>query len=419
MRADGSRTLVGAGAQTLSRRRGVCRVSIAAQIDAWLVAHRDQVVEWRRHLHSHPELSHAEIETTQFIAGILTDHGLEPQLFPETGLYVDIGPESGDRLGFRADIDALRVEEVSGLSFASRTPGMSHSCGHDVHTTICLALACALSEIDLPFGIRIIFQPAEEVMDGGARDVIEWGGLKGVSSIYAVHVEPKLRVGQVGVRTGAITSAADVLRIDVTGPGGHTSRPHLTADVVYTLGSLVTQLPGLLSRRVDPRTGTVLVFGQIEAGFAANAVPKTGRVSGTIRTQDIGTWRSLEPLMRELIDDVVAPTGCNYELSYTRGVPPVMNDDVATAALAGAAQNVDPHAVVQAPQSSGGEDFSWYLEHVPGSMARLGCWQGAGPKYDLHRGDIIIDERCIDVGVRLFGSLVERYEGGLIDPASL
>ena len=124
MRADGSRTLVGAGAQTLSRRRGVCRVSIAAQIDAWLVAHRDQVVEWRRHLHSHPELSHAEIGTTQFIAGILTDHGLEPQLFPETGLYVDIGPESSDRLGFRADIDALRVEEVSGLSFASRTPGI-------------------------------------------------------------------------------------------------------------------------------------------------------------------------------------------------------------------------------------------------------------------------------------------------------
>lgn len=123
--------------------------------------------------------------------------------------------------------------------------------------------------------------------------------------------------------------------------------------------------------------------------------------------------------MRELIDAVVAPTGCQYELSYTRGVPPVMNDDVATAALAGAAQSVDPHSVVQAPQSSGGEDFSWYLEHVPGSMARLGCWQGTGPKFDLHRGDIIVDERCIDVGVRLFGSLVERYEGGLAESTSL
>ncbi|KGF22444.1 amidohydrolase [Corynebacterium tuscaniense] len=384
-------------------------MGLSAQIDSWFTAHRDEIIGWRRHLHANPEVSHHEVETTAFIAQTLRDHGLEPHLFPETGLYVDIGPEDNEKLAFRADIDALRVDEVSGLPFASRVPGVSHSCGHDVHTTICLALACALSMLDLPFGIRIIFQPAEEVMDGGAPDVIKWGGLDGVACIYAVHAEPKIRVGQIGVRVGAITSAADVLRIAVNGPGGHTSRPHLTNDVVYALGSLVTQLPGLLSRRVDPRTGTVLVFGQIEAGIAPNAVPKTGRVGGTIRTQDIGTWRTLEPLMEKLVADVVAPTGCSHELTYIRGVPPVMNDDVATSALVEAARAIDPHAVIQAPQSSGGEDFSWYLEQVPGSMARLGCWSGTGQKYDLHRGDIDIDERCIDVGVRLFGSVVERF----------
>ena len=386
----------------------------SAQIDSWFTAHRDEIIGWRRHLHANPEVSHHEVETTAFIAQTLRDHGLEPHLFPETGLYVDIGPEDNEKLAFRADIDALRVDEVSGLPFASRVPGVSHSCGHDVHTTICLALACALSTLDLPFGIRIIFQPAEEVMDGGAPDVIKWSGLDGVACIYAVHAEPKIRVGQIGVRVGAITSAADVLRIAVNGPGGHTSRPHLTNDVVYALGSLVTQLPGLLSRRVDPRTGTVLVFGQIEAGIAPNAVPKTGRISGTIRTQDISTWRTLEPLMKELVADIVAPTGCSHELTYIRGVPPVMNDDVATSALVEAARAIDPHAVIQAPQSSGGEDFSWYLEQVPGSMARLGCWSGTGQKYDLHRGDIDIDERCIDVGVRLFGSVVERF-GGMQD----
>ena len=385
------------------------KVGLSAQIDSWFAAHRDEVIQWRRHLHSHPEVSHHEIDTTQFIAERLRERGLEPHLFPETGLYVDIGPESDEKLAFRADIDALRVEETTGLPFASRTPGASHSCGHDVHTAISLALACALAEIDVPFGVRVIFQPAEEVMDGGAPDVIKWGGLDGVACIYAVHAEPKLRVGQIGVRTGAITSAADVLRINVTGPGGHTSRPHLTNDVVYALGSLVTQLPALLTRRIDPRTGTVLVFGQIEAGFAPNAVPKTGRVSGTIRTQDIATWRTLEPLMGELIDAIIAPTGCSHELAYTRGVPPVMNDDVATAALVEAVRSVDPHAIVQAPQSSGGEDFSWYLEQVPGSMARLGCWRGTGKKYDLHQGDIDIDERCLDVGVRLFGTIVERF----------
>ena len=384
-------------------------MGLSAQIDAWFTHHRDEVIEWRRHLHAHPEVSHNEFDTTAFIADKLTEHGLEPVLFPKTGLYVDLGPATGERLAFRADIDALRVEETTGLPFASLTPGISHACGHDIHTTISLALACALAQVDLPFGVRIIFQPAEEVMDGGAPDVISWGGLNDVACIYAVHAEPKLRVGQIGVRTGAITSAADVIRITVTGPGGHTSRPHLTADVVYALGSLVTQLPGLLTRRIDPRTGTVLVFGQIEAGFAANAVPKTGRVSGTIRTQDIGTWRDLEPLMNELISAVIEPTGCQFDLSYIRGVPPVMNDDVATACLVEAIQSVDPHAVVQAPQSSGGEDFSWYLEQVPGSMARLGCWPGTGKKYDLHQGDIEIDERCIDVGVRLFGSVVERF----------
>lgn len=384
-------------------------MGLSAQIDSWFTAHRDEIIGWRRHLHANPEVSHHEVETTAFIAQTLRDHGLEPHLFPETGLYVDIGPEDNEKLAFRADIDALRVDEVSGLPFASRVPGVSHSCGHDVHTTICLALACALSTLDLPFGIRIIFQPAEEVMNGGAPDVIKWGGLDGVACIYAVHAEPKIRVGQIGVRVGAITSAADVLRIAVNGPGGHTSRPHLTNDVVYALGSLVTQLPGLLSRRVDPRTGTVLVFGQIEAGIAPNAVPKTGRISGTIRTQDISTWRTLEPLMKELVADIVAPTGCSHELTYIRGVPPVMNDDVATSALVEAARAIDPHAVIQAPQSSGGEDFSWYLEQVPGSMARLGCWSGTGQKHDLHRGDIDIDERCIDVGVRLFGSVVERF----------
>lgn len=384
-------------------------MGLSAQIDAWFTHHRDEVIEWRRHLHAHPEVSHNEFDTTAFIADKLTEHGLEPVLFPKTGLYVDLGPATGERLAFRADIDALRVEETTGLPFASLTPGISHACGHDIHTTISLALACALAQVDLPFGVRIIFQPAEEVMDGGAPDVISWGGLNDVACIYAVHAEPKLRVGQIGVRTGAITSAADVIRITVTGPGGHTSRPHLTADVVYALGSLVTQLPGLLTRRIDPRTGTVLVFGQIEAGFAANAVPKTGRVSGTIRTQDIGTWRDLEPLMNELISAVIEPTGCQFDLSYIRGVPPVMNDDVATACLVEAIQSVDPHAVVQAPQSSGGEDFSWYLEQVPGSMARLGCWPGTGKKYDLHQGDIEIDERCVDVGVRLFGSVVERF----------
>ncbi len=382
---------------------------IGALVASWMDRHHDEVLGWRRHLHSQPELSHMEYRTTEFLAQVLTDHGMEPQLFPGTGLMVDIGPTDTERLAFRADIDALPLTENTGLDFSSEIPGVAHSCGHDVHTVIALALACALNTIDLPLGIRVIFQPAEEVMTGGATDVIQFGGLEGVNAIYALHVEPKLKVGRVGVRAGAITSASDIIEIRVRGEGGHTSRPHLAKDVVYALAKVVTDLPGLLSRRVDPRTGTVLVFGNINAGFAPNAIPETGTVSGTLRTADIGTWRSMRPLVGELVEQILAPTGVEHELIYNPGVPPVLNDDVATALLASAARDMDTQSVVQAPQSSGGEDFSWYLEHVPGSMARLGCWPGHGPKQDLHQPDLVVDERCIPVGVRLFGSLVQQY----------
>ena len=389
---------------------------ISEFINEWFNAHRAEVIAWRRHIHRHPETANQEVETTNFLATILQDYGLEPQRFPQTGLMVDIGPDTElGRLAFRADIDALPVTEVTGLEYTSEVPGKMHACGHDVHTTVALGLACALADFqrvhDLPLGIRVIFQPAEEVWVGGATDVIEWGALEGVHSIFAIHAEPKLRVGRIGIRAGAITSATDVVELNIKGPGGHTSRPHLSADVVYALGKVITELPALLSRRVDPRTGTVLVFGQVNSGYAPNAIPETGSLTGTMRTADIGIWRDMQSLFTELVEQILAPVGVEHELTYNRGVPPVLNDDVATALLASAAQSIDPQAVVQAPQSSGGEDFSWYLEKVPGSMARLGCWSGEGEQHDLHMGDLIVDERAIGVGIKLFGAVVEQFIG--------
>lgn len=389
---------------------------ISEFINEWFNAHRAEVIAWRRHIHRHPETANQEVETTNFLASILQDYGLEPQRFPQTGLMVDIGPDTElGRLAFRADIDALPVTEVTGLEYTSEVLGKMHACGHDVHTTVALGLACALADFQrvhaLPLGIRVIFQPAEEVWVGGATDVIEWGALEGVHSIFAIHAEPKLRVGRIGIRAGAITSATDVVELNIKGPGGHTSRPHLSADVIYALGKVITELPALLSRRVDPRTGTVLVFGQVNSGYAPNAIPETGSLTGTMRTADIGIWRDMQSLFTELVDQILAPVGVEHELTYNRGVPPVLNDDVATALLASAAQSIDPQAVVQAPQSSGGEDFSWYLEKVPGSMARLGCWSGEGEQHDLHMGDLIVDERAIGVGIKLFGAVVEQFIG--------
>jgi amidohydrolase len=254
----------------------------------------------------------------------------------------------------------------------------------------------------LPGRIRLIFQPAEEVMPGGALGVLAAGALSGVDRIFALHCAPRLRLGQVGTRIGPITSAADLLELQLSSPGGHTSRPHLTADLVHALGTVITGLPTLLSRRVDPRSGTVLVWGAVQAGRAANTVPQDGFVRGVLRTGDREIWAGLEPLVRALVTALLDPTGVGFELRYVRGMPPVVNEAVSTGLLReGVTAALGADAVTMTEQSSGGEDFGWYLEHVPGSMCRLGVWPGEGPQRDLHQSTFDLDERALPLGVRV------------------
>ena len=379
-----------------------------AAVDKWILAHTDELSQWRRHIHANPELARHEYATTEFVATRLAAAGLSPELLPGgTGLTCDLGPSNGPRIALRADIDALPLQELTGATYSSTVPGVSHACGHDAHTTIHLGTGLALSEIpDLPVGVRLIFQPAEEVMPGGALEVVAAGRLEGVSRIFALHCDPRLAAGRVGVRLGAITSAADTIEVVLDSPGGHTSRPHLTTDLVFALGTVVTGLPGMLSRRIDPRTGTVMVWGAVSAGRAPNAIPQTGMMTGTVRTGDHETWEMLEPLVREIVHGLLAPTGVRYQLNYRRGVPPVVNDEVSTRMFEDAIRTVGPDALADTPQSGGGEDFSWYLEEVPGAMARLGVWSGVGEQLDIHQPTFDLDERALGVGVRVLSSLV-------------
>ncbi|RZK93991.1 MAG: amidohydrolase [Rhodococcus sp. (in: high G+C Gram-positive bacteria)] len=379
-----------------------------AAVDKWILAHTDELTQWRRHIHANPELARHEYATTEFVATRLAAAGLSPELLPGgTGLTCDLGPSEGPRIALRADMDALPLQELTGATYSSTVPGVSHACGHDAHTTILLGTGLALSEIpDLPVGVRLIFQPAEEVMPGGALEVVAAGRLAGVSRIFALHCDPRLAAGRVGVRLGAITSAADTIEVLLDSPGGHTSRPHLTTDLVFALGTVVTGLPGMLSRRIDPRTGTVMVWGAVSAGRAPNAIPQTGMMTGTVRTGDHETWEMLEPLVREIVHGLLAPTGVRYQLNYRRGVPPVVNDEVSTRMFEDAIRTVGPDALADTPQSGGGEDFSWYLEEVPGAMARLGVWSGVGEQLDIHQPTFDLDERALGVGVRVLSSLV-------------
>ncbi|WP_051407470.1 M20 family metallopeptidase [Nocardia sp. CNY236] len=378
-------------------------------VGAWLSDHLVDLVQWRRHIHANPELSRTEFATTEFVSAWLTKAGLIPQVLPGgTGLICDIGPE-GPRIGLRADMDALPLQEFTGLSFASTVPGVAHACGHDAHTTILLGTALALAELpQLPVGVRLIFQPAEEVMPGGAIDVVASGAMAGVERMFALHCDPRLEVGRVGIRVGAITSAADTIELVLDSPGGHTSRPHLTSDLVYAIGTVITGLPGLLSRRIDPRTSTVMVWGAVSAGKAPNAIPQTGMLTGTIRTGDHETWSLLEPMVREIVDGLLAPTGVRYQLNYRRGVPPVVNEVQSTRMFEDAIRALGPDALADTMQSGGGEDFSWYLEEVPGAMARLGVWSGEGEQLDLHQPTFDLDERALEVGVRVLTDIVLR-----------
>ncbi len=372
-------------------------------LDDWLTANAAEVVAWRRHLHANPELSRKEFATTELITGLLRSVGLKPRILPGgTGLVCDIG--SGPRcVALRADMDALPLRENTGLPFSSTVDGASHACGHDAHTTVLLGTALALaSATELPGRVRLVFQPAEEVMPGGALDVLAAGGLDGVERIFGLHCDPRLEVGRVGTRIGAITSASDLLELRLTSPGGHTSRPHLTADLVNALGTVITGLPSLLSRRVDPRSGTVLVWGAVHAGEAANAVPQDGVLRGTLRTGDREIWAELVPLVEELVAALLAPTGVGFDLHHRRGVPPVVNDRDSTLLMrAGIEAALGEDALAGTVQSSGGEDFGWYLEHSPGSFARLGVWDGVSPQRDLHQPTFDLDERALLVGVRV------------------
>jgi amidohydrolase len=372
-------------------------------LDGWLSGSIGDIVAWYRHIHAHPELSRQEFQTTQLIATMLHSAGLQPVIGPTgTGVICDVG--TGDRcVALRADIDALPLRESTGLPFASTVDGVAHSCGHDAHTTILLAAGLALAAApELPGRIRMIFQPAEEVMPGGALDMIDAGALKGVERIFGLHCDPRIEAGRVGTRVGAITSATDLLELRLTSPGGHTSRPHLTADLVHALGTVITGLPALLSRRVDPRSGTVLVWGAVHAGEAPNAVPEQGLLRGTLRTGDHDVWEGLEPLVAGLVQSLVTPLGVGYELHHRRGVPPVVNDAESTAILrAGIDSALGSSGVAGTKQSSGGEDFGWYLEHVPGSFARLGVWPGDGVMRDLHQPSFQLDERALLTGIRV------------------
>jgi len=384
---------------------------LAERVDAYDA----ELIDLRRDIHAHPELSWQEHRTTELVAERLEKAGWQVDRPSATGLIADLGGGGKESrvVALRGDMDALPVDDVTTDIWTSTVPGVAHACGHDVHTTALLGAGLALADLHrespLPGGVRLLFQPAEEVMPGGALHLMSLGALDDVERIFALHCDPTVDVGRVGIRSGALTSAADLIDVHLSGTGGHTSRPHLTGDLVFALAKVTTELPVILSRRMDPRAGVSVVWGKVTAGQIHNVIPAHGSVGGTVRILDSDAWSEVEHVVREVVAEIIAPYGVTAAVDYTRGVPPVSNDEESHQILVESVREVlgERGAVVSA-QSLGGEDFGWYQEQVAGSMFRLGVRTPGGPTYDLHQGDLRIDERAVGVGAKVLAAAAHR-----------
>lgn len=374
-----------------------------------------RLIEIRRHIHAHPELSGQEYQTAAYVAGVLSSCGLRVQeAVGKTGVVGDLSSEKNQEkiLAIRTDMDALPIQEKTDLDFASRKPGIMHACGHDVHTTLGLGVAMVLSRLSkpLPQTIRFIFQPAEEIAQG-ASWMVQDGVMRDVQAIFGVHVFPSISAEFVGIRYGALTAAADDLEIFIQGESGHGARPHEAKDAIWIASQVITTLQQAISRTQNPLRPIVLSIGQINGGRAPNVIADQVRMAGTVRSLHPETHANLPDWIEGIVKSVCHTYGAGYEMNYRRGVPSVQNDLALTQILEEASREAwgSERVLILTEPSLGAEDFSLYLEHAPGSMFRLGVGFGDRNNPPLHHPEFEVNEAAIMTGVVTLAYAAYKY----------
>lgn len=374
-----------------------------------------RLIEIRRHLHAHPELSGEEYQTAAYVAGVLSSCGLHVrEAVGKTGVVGELIGEGKDKrtLAIRTDMDALPIHERTQLDFASRTPGIMHACGHDVHTTLGLGTAMVLSQLSqsLPGNIRFLFQPAEEVAQG-ARWMVKDKAIESVNSILGVHVFPSIPARHIGIRYGALTAAADDLEIIIQGESGHGARPHQAIDAIWIASQVITSLQQAIGRTQNPLHPIVLTIGKIEGGRAANVIADRVKMVGTVRSLHPDSHANLPQWIENIVAGVCQIYGAKYQVNYSRGVPSVQNNLNLTKLLETASREAWGSELVQIiPEPSlGAEDFSVYLEKVPGCMFRLGVGHTEKDNYPLHHPLFEVDEAAIITGVVTLAYSAYKY----------
>ncbi|AFY76848.1 amidohydrolase [Pleurocapsa sp. PCC 7327] len=374
-----------------------------------------RLIEIRRHIHAHPELSGQEYQTAAYVAGVLSSCGVQVQeAVGKTGVVGNLQGNGSDAriLAIRTDMDALPIQERADLEFASRKPGIMHACGHDVHTTVGLGVAMVLSQLTepLPGNVRFLFQPAEEIAQG-ASWMIRDGAMRDVSAIFGVHVFPSIPARSVGIRYGVLTAAADDLEIFIQGESGHGARPHEAIDAIWIASQVITTLQQAISRTQNPLRPIVLTIGQISGGRAPNVIADRVRMAGTVRSLHPDTHANLPQWIERIVANVCNSYGAKYEMNYRRGVPSVQNDLTLTQLLETASREAWGSERVQllTEPSLGAEDFSLYLEQAPGSMFRLGIGYPDKHNPPLHHPEFEVDESAIVTGVVTLAYAAYKY----------
>ncbi|MNC17944.1 putative hydrolase YxeP [compost metagenome] len=364
-----------------------------------------QLIEVRRNLHREPELAYEEFKTTEKLREWLTNANIHILDLPlETGLIAEIGQGPGPIVAIRCDIDALPIAEQTELPFASEIPGKMHACGHDFHTSVILGAALLLKnrESELPGKVRVLFQPAEET-GHGAESVLASGGLKDVAAIFGLHNSPDLPTGAFGTRTGALTAGVDRFEITVKGIGAHAATPEKGVDTIMTAAQMITMLQTIVSRQTSAIEPVVLSVTRINGGFTWNVLPELVELEGTVRTYNEEIRRHIPVQMTRIIEGIAAGAGAEAQLHYFPGPPATINhgewaDFTKEVALEA---GYDVHDI---PPQMGGEDFSYYLQQIPGAFVNI----GTGPAYALHHPRFDVDEAAILPAAKYFASLAEE-----------
>lgn len=372
----------------------------------------DQVVSWRRHLHQNPEVSFTEVKTSQFVYDTLQSFGgLELSRPTQTSVVARlVGSKPGPVLAIRADMDALPIQEENAFDFVSQVPGAMHACGHDGHTAMLLGTAKILVQHkdQLSGEVRFIFQHAEELPPGGAREIVNAGVLDDVSAIIGIHLWSPLQVGQIQVLAGPFMAAGDVFEITIMGKGGHAAQPNLTVDSVAVAAQVVTNLQHIVSRVVDPLEPSVVSVTRIVGGTANNIIPSSVQLGGTVRCFNPALRDTIPEKMEQVIRGITQAHGATYEFNFTKGYAPVSNDPAVTQRIRSALVNAfGEQTVVEGVPTMGGEDFSGYQQIIPGTFFFVGAGNTEkGITYPHHHPRFTVDEDALPIGIESFLNIV-------------